>query len=182
MSDCAATLTRAAPTLRNTLHAKRKARHARMRPRQRRCDRPPVAPDLSRHPLTVAKMTKLHDIPTAVDPAPGLAVPLLRPAEAAELLSMRPSWIYEAVRTNRLPCLRVGRHIRTREMLESWLAEQRGSRSQVDAAGSRVSADRRRDPGGFGLVRRGGLRLPPWGDGCGAALARAGRVGLLRTA
>jgi excisionase family DNA binding protein len=38
---------------------------------------------------------------------------------------VRTSWIYEAVRTNRLPCLRVGRHIRfTREMLEAWLAEQ----------------------------------------------------------
>jgi excisionase family DNA binding protein len=50
---------------------------------------------------------------------------LLRPSEAAELLSVRPSWIYEAVRTNRLPCLRIGRHIRfTREMLEAWLAAQ----------------------------------------------------------
>jgi excisionase family DNA binding protein len=28
------------------------------------------------------------------------------------------------VRTNRLPCLRIGRHIRfTREMLEQWLRE-----------------------------------------------------------
>lgn len=32
---------------------------------------------------------------------------------------------YEAVRTNRLPCLRIGRHIRfTREMLEEWLRER----------------------------------------------------------
>jgi excisionase family DNA binding protein len=63
-----------------------------------------------------------HNIASA--PAP-LSVPLLRPADAAELLSVRPSWIYEAVRANRLPCLRVGRHIRfTREMLEAWLAEQ----------------------------------------------------------
>jgi excisionase family DNA binding protein len=61
---------------------------------------------------------------TACAPA-RLSVPLLRPADAAELLSVRPSWIYEAVRTNRLPCLRIGRHIRfTREMLEAWLAEQ----------------------------------------------------------
>jgi excisionase family DNA binding protein len=51
--------------------------------------------------------------------------PLLRPEEAARLLSVRPSWIYEAVRTNRLPCLRVGRHIRfTRAMLEEWLERQ----------------------------------------------------------
>ena len=51
--------------------------------------------------------------------------PLLKPDQAAELLAVRTSWIYEAVRTNRLPCLRIGRHIRfTREMLELWLREQ----------------------------------------------------------
>jgi excisionase family DNA binding protein len=48
--------------------------------------------------------------------------PLLRPEQAAELLAVKTSWIYEAVRTGRLPCLRVGRHIRfTRTMLENWL-------------------------------------------------------------
>jgi excisionase family DNA binding protein len=51
--------------------------------------------------------------------------PLLKPEQAAELLAVRTSWIYEAVRTHRLPCLRIGRHIRfTREMLEQWLREQ----------------------------------------------------------
>jgi excisionase family DNA binding protein len=51
--------------------------------------------------------------------------PLLKPEQAAELLAVRASWIYEAVRTNRLPCLRIGRHIRfTREMLEEWLRER----------------------------------------------------------
>ncbi len=51
--------------------------------------------------------------------------PLLRPEQAAELLAVKPSWIYDAVRTGRLPCLRVGRHIRfTRTMLETWLTEQ----------------------------------------------------------
>jgi excisionase family DNA binding protein len=39
-------------------------------------------------------------------------------------LSVKPSWIYEAVRARRMPCLRVGRHIRfTRPMLERWLVE-----------------------------------------------------------
>jgi excisionase family DNA binding protein len=48
--------------------------------------------------------------------------PLLTPDQAAELLAVKPSWVYDAVRTNRLPCLRVGRHIRfTRAMLEEWL-------------------------------------------------------------
>jgi excisionase family DNA binding protein len=51
--------------------------------------------------------------------------PLLRPDQAAHLLSVKTSWIYEAVRSGRVPCIRVGRHIRfTRRMLEGWLAEQ----------------------------------------------------------
>jgi excisionase family DNA binding protein len=51
--------------------------------------------------------------------------PLLCPHQAASLLSVKPSWIYEAVRAHRIPCLRVGRHIRfTRAMLEQWLADQ----------------------------------------------------------
>ena len=50
--------------------------------------------------------------------------PLLRPDQAAELLAVKTSWIYEAVRTDRLPCIRVGRHIRfTRAMLEDWIAK-----------------------------------------------------------
>ncbi len=50
--------------------------------------------------------------------------PLLSPTEAARMLAVKPSWIYEAVRAHRMPCLRVGRHIRfTRPMLERWLAE-----------------------------------------------------------
>lgn len=56
---------------------------------------------------------------------PRLDTPLLRPAQAAELLSVRTSWVYEAVRTGNLPCLRIGRHIRfTRTMLEEWLEGQ----------------------------------------------------------
>jgi excisionase family DNA binding protein len=53
-----------------------------------------------------------------------LTDPLLRPEQAARLLSVQPSWIYEAVRARRLPCVRVGHHIRfTRRMLEEWLAD-----------------------------------------------------------
>lgn len=66
------------------------------------------------------------------EPTSGAAVesilaegPLLCPQEAAALLSVKPSWVYESVRAHRMPCLRVGRHIRfTRAMLEQWLAEQ----------------------------------------------------------
>jgi excisionase family DNA binding protein len=50
--------------------------------------------------------------------------PLLKPEQAAALLAVRTSWIYEAVRDGRMPCLRVGRHIRfTRGLLEHWLSE-----------------------------------------------------------
>lgn len=49
---------------------------------------------------------------------------LLRPADAAAVLSVRTSWVYEAVRTRRLPCVRVGRHIRfTQAMLDEWVAD-----------------------------------------------------------
>lgn len=59
-----------------------------------------------------------------VPPLRPLDGPLLRPEQAAELLNVKTSWIYDAVRTNKLPCIRVGRHIRfTRTMLEAWLAE-----------------------------------------------------------
>ncbi|HMH48418.1 MAG TPA: helix-turn-helix domain-containing protein [Solirubrobacteraceae bacterium] len=39
--------------------------------------------------------------------------------------SVKTSWVYEAVRAGRVPCLRVGRHIRfTRGMFEDWLTAQ----------------------------------------------------------
>jgi len=51
--------------------------------------------------------------------------PLLRPEQVAALLSVKTSWVYDAVRTGSLPCIRVGRHIRfTRGMLEEWLQAQ----------------------------------------------------------
>jgi excisionase family DNA binding protein len=63
---------------------------------------------------------------STVDATASLAQgPLLRPDQAAHLLSVKTSWVYEAVRSGRVPCIRVGRHIRfTRQMLEDWLAEQ----------------------------------------------------------
>lgn len=55
-----------------------------------------------------------------------LGEPLLRASEAALLLSVRASWVYEAVRDGRLPCVRVGRHVRfLRGDLEDWVSEQR---------------------------------------------------------
>ena len=69
--------------------------------------------------MTAANHHDTQDRPLRLDS------PLLKPEQAAELLAVRTSWIYEAVRTNHLPCLRIGRHIRfTREMLEEWLRER----------------------------------------------------------
>jgi excisionase family DNA binding protein len=64
--------------------------------------------------------------PTTANPPATLAEDrLLRPEQAAWYLNVKTSWVYEAVRTGRLPCHRVGRHIRfTRHMLDGWLAEQ----------------------------------------------------------
>jgi excisionase family DNA binding protein len=67
-----------------------------------------------------------HEEQLELTPRIGLSEPLLRPEDAAELLSVRVSWIYEACRTGRLPFLRVGKHLRfTRSDLERWLGEQR---------------------------------------------------------
>lgn len=58
-------------------------------------------------------------------PPVDLTQPLLDARRAAELLAVKPSWIYEAVRSGQLPCLKIGRHIRfTRRMLEDWLESQ----------------------------------------------------------
>ena len=54
-----------------------------------------------------------------------LQEPLLTPADAAGLLMVRTSWVYEAVRDGRLACVRVGRHIRfLRGDLERFVGEQ----------------------------------------------------------
>ncbi|MGI8845273.1 MAG: helix-turn-helix domain-containing protein [Thermoleophilaceae bacterium] len=58
--------------------------------------------------------------------------PLLDCEQAAALLNVRTSWVRDATRAGRLPCIRVGRHLRfTRPMLESWAATHR-----IDAGGA----------------------------------------------
>ena len=62
------------------------------------------------------------------DPALALSLdePLLDVEQAAALLNVRPSWVRDATRAGRLPCIRVGRHLRfTRPMLEQWAAQHR---------------------------------------------------------
>ena len=56
----------------------------------------------------------------------GFREPLLKAVDTAALLAVRTSWVYEAVRDGRLPCVRVGRHVRfLRSDLEAWVAGQR---------------------------------------------------------
>jgi excisionase family DNA binding protein len=58
-----------------------------------------------------------------------LSEPLIDAGEAAALLSVRPSWVYEAARGDKLPHLKIGRHLRfLRSDLERWVAEQRRGR------------------------------------------------------
>lgn len=62
-----------------------------------------------------------------------LEEPLLTPADAARLLVVKTSWIYEAVRDGRLPCVRIGRHIRfLRSDLEQFVDKQRESRLRFE--------------------------------------------------
>jgi excisionase family DNA binding protein len=76
-------------------------------------------PSSASDPLGAAPGTPVPDATRRLDG------PLLRPEQAAELLAVKTSWVYDAVRTGRLPCLRVGRHVRfTRAMLEEWLEKQ----------------------------------------------------------
>lgn len=57
-----------------------------------------------------------------------LSEPLLTAKEAAVLLSVRVSWVYEATRDGRLPHIHVGRHIRyIKTDLETWVNEQRAA-------------------------------------------------------
>lgn len=80
---------------------------------------------VSGHLGSLTGMNGTEPISAAVAESTLAEGPLLCPHEAATLLSVKPSWVYEAVRAHRIPCLRVGRHIRfTRAMLEQWLAEQ----------------------------------------------------------
>lgn len=77
-----------------------------------------------------ARLSDVSAVPQlrlSVDAKPvSLGEPLLTAGDAAALLSVRPSWIYEAVRDGRLPCVRVGRHVRfLRSDLEEWVRAQR---------------------------------------------------------
>lgn len=75
----------------------------------------------------------------AEDRARALAEPLLDASAAARLLSVRPSWIYEAVRTGRVPHLKIGRHIRfLRSDLEDWVVTRRVDESATSSLRRRL--------------------------------------------
>src|SRR3954452_2400683 len=70
--------------------------------------------------------------------------PLLTPAEAATLLAVRRSWIYDAARNGQLPCVRVGRHVRfLRSDLGRWVSSQRTRRPQIASSLASPSTTRR---------------------------------------
>ena len=75
----------------------------------------------------LSDVSAVRQLRLSVDAKPvSLGEPLLTAPDAAALLSVRPSWIYEAVRDGRLPCVRVGRHVRfLRSDLEEWVRAQR---------------------------------------------------------
>lgn len=78
----------------------------------------------------------------ATDPTIVLSLdePLLNVDQAAALLSVRPSWVRDASRAGRLPCIRVGKHMRfTRPMLEDWAAQHRNKNAETGGRFARRS-------------------------------------------
>ncbi len=50
---------------------------------------------------------------------------LITAEELANKLQVPKSWIYGQTRNDRIPCIRIGKHIRfDEEQIESWLREQ----------------------------------------------------------
>ena len=46
--------------------------------------------------------------------------------ETADVLKVKPQWVYRMIRRDGLPCIRLGRQVRIDEdSLETWLAERR---------------------------------------------------------
>jgi excisionase family DNA binding protein len=67
-------------------------------------------------------------------PPASLAEPLLTCHEAAELLAVKPAWIYAAARSGKLTCVRVGRNVRLlRSDLEQFVAQQRSTTPRKSA-------------------------------------------------
>ncbi len=125
-----------------------------------------VAPGVDAPPGRLSYMSPRQSKPTRAEqlvldlatPAVARNEPLLGAAEAAGLLSVRVSWIYDAARCGRVPCVRIGRHVRfLRSDLERWVADQRGQRPG-SAAGSCASGPGTRNA-------RSANAAPPVGSG-----------------
>lgn len=57
---------------------------------------------------------------------PKLDGPLLTVDELADLLAVKPGWVYAAAREGQLPYVRVGKHLRfIRDDIEHWILKQR---------------------------------------------------------
>lgn len=66
--------------------------------------------------------------------------PIMTPAEVADLLRMRKSWVYNAARTGVLPHLRLGRAVRfRRSAIDAYLAGiESGGELPIARAAARV--------------------------------------------
>jgi excisionase family DNA binding protein len=81
---------------------------------------------------TEPELTMAKELGLDVNPI-DLREPLLTAAAAAARLSVRPSWIVDAARSGHLPCVRIGKHVRSlRSDLERWVGEQRARSSLHD--------------------------------------------------
>jgi len=63
-------------------------------------------------------------------------VRILTVKETADLLKVKPQWVYRMMRSDGLPSIRLGRQVRIDEdSLEEWLAEHRSDAHQEHVAG-----------------------------------------------
>lgn len=62
---------------------------------------------------------------------PKLDGPLLTVDELANLLAVKPGWVYAAAREGQLPYVRVGKHLRfIRDDIEHWILKHRTTSEQ----------------------------------------------------
>ena len=99
---------------------------------------------------------------------------LLRPAEVVELLGVSRSWLYEAAKCGRIPCVRLGDPegpLRFRlDELENWIAGGRVATQSVDESreslGRAGNSTQRPAPHvAIGQAELAQLRLIPSADG-----------------
>jgi excisionase family DNA binding protein len=94
-------------------------------------------------------------------------VKLLRPCDVVEMLGVSRSWLYDAAKSGRIPCVRLGSEdgpVRFRpEEIEEWLEASRARRVLAPIRPVAPADEKSYEPPRRRLARRGGVQ--PAADG-----------------